>query len=320
MPRSIRFILAFALCAAVLPAVADDASPSSSLRVISYNVQFLPGMASAMNERKEPHYRAQRIAEEMAGFDIVGLQEVFHDRFRAIIIDGLRETWGHANVVVSPKPEKRFNGGCLIATRLPIIESDAMIFEHYSTPEEYGVRADGYAAKGVIYARIARSEDSLRDAVDVFVTHLEARADHLRPLQYKEMAAFVAKKAHPDDPVLLLGDFNTNGVPDERAQDGSQYNLLMQALRDALPEMRLADVWPELEGDAYGGTSKQDSTERGKRIDYILLANPTSGPRSLAPQEIWINPYLDEKVVALSDHSAVGANLSWMFVLPDAAP
>ena len=161
--------LSFGLVAVNTETVADEEA-DKVLRVITYNVQFLPGMASSANKRKEPHYRAERIAEEVSDFDIVALQETFHPRFRDLILEGLREAWdGELNVVVSPQPEDRFNGGCLIATRLPIVESDAMIFEHFSSPEDYGVRADGYAAKGVIHARIALGENAQGDTIDVFV-------------------------------------------------------------------------------------------------------------------------------------------------------
>jgi len=281
----------------------------TTLSVVSYNVQFLPGMASAANKRKEPHYRAERIAEELSRFDIVALQETFHPRFRDIIINGLRKAWdGELNLVVSPEDEGRFNGGCLIATRLPIVESDAMIFEHFSTPEEYGVRADGHAAKGVIYARIARSEDTPGDTVDVFVTHLEARADHLRELQYPEFAAFVRAKSSPTRPALLMGDFNTRGMNEHRADPNSQYTMLTSALAGAL-DRELIDVWPTLMGDAFGGTSEQDSIETGKRIDYVMLTNAPE--KRLIPKSIAINMHQDSKVVALSDHNAVEVELDW---------
>lgn len=310
-PFRLPYVIVFCCILLVAGSSRAESLQGETLRVATYNVQFLPGMASAMNERKEPHYRAARIAEEMAAFDIVALQEVFHPRFRDLIVDGLREQWGNVNTVVSPKPEGQFNGGCLLATRLPIVNTGAMIFENYSHPDDYGVRADGYAAKGVIHARIARGDDNLDDTIDVFVTHLEARADHLRPLQYVEMAAFVREHYEPTRPALLMGDFNTNGVSAERDNPASQYAALRRELSGAIGEASLVDVWTQLEGDAYGGTTHQDSTERGKRIDLIFLANPPEPAVQLEPQRIWVNLYRDEKVVALSDHNAVEAELSW---------
>lgn len=304
-----RLLLVLAI--ALSPIAATSASAEEqSLTVITYNVQFLPGWASAVNKRKEPEYRARRIAEEVSRFEIVALQEVFHDDYRQQIIDGVQEHWGgEANVFVSPKPADRFNGGCMLMTKLPILETNAMMFEHYSSPDDYGVRADGFAAKGVIHARIGRAADRPDEFVDVYVTHLEARADHLRPLQYQEMAAFVKKTADPGAPALLLGDFNTRGMAEHRADAESQYHQLMRALTDAKPGTH--DLWPELMGDMLGGTSEQESADIGKRIDYIFHAPGASGPMRLQPRSIRVELYQDGKVTALSDHNAVVSEFVW---------
>jgi len=155
-------------------AVHDARNPtghSSIITVITYNVQFLPAIASSQNERGDPQYRANRIAQEVSRFDIVALQETFDKRYRDRIIDGVRKAWGGTlNTVVSPKPADRFtNGGCLLLTRLPILDSNSIVFEHYSSPMKYGLRADGFAAKGVIHARVARAQDESEDFIDVYV-------------------------------------------------------------------------------------------------------------------------------------------------------
>ncbi len=307
MSRTICF-----LAAALLSAVSSAQEPQNTLRVITYNVQFLPGSAGNQNERPDPEYRARRIAEEVAAFDIVALQETFDKAHRQIILDTLRAQWnGQLNTVISPQPDGFFtNGGCLIATRLPIVESGAVVYKTFSSPADYGFRADGFAAKGVIYARIARSADHMNDTVDVFVTHMEARADELRPEQYKEMAAFIKAKRDPALPMVLMGDLNTRGGVKFRNDPASQYSLLMAALQDARPA-GVIDVWPALMGDALGGTTDQDSIETGKRIDYIIIGNPAEGQPSLKPVSVQVNLYQDEKVVALSDHNAVEASFEW---------
>jgi endonuclease/exonuclease/phosphatase family metal-dependent hydrolase len=286
------------------------AAEGETVSVITYNVQFLPGVAAIANKRKEPVYRAERIAEEVSQFDIVALQEVFHDDHRQQIIDGIQEIWGGTgDVFVSPKPADRFNGGCLLMTRLPILETNAMIFENFSSPDDYGVRADGHAAKGVIHARIAHSEGNSDSFIDVYVTHLEARADHLRPLQYKEMAAFVKKTGSLNAPALFLGDFNTRGMAEHRADSESQYTQLMRSLEDVKPGV--IDLWPALKGDALGGTSEQESVDIGKRIDYIFYTAGQSDHAPIRPVSVDVNLYQDSKVTALSDHNAVIAEFDW---------
>lgn len=306
MYRTIGIFAAVVLCGAV------PAQEPETLRVITYNVQFLPGSAGNQNERPDPEYRARRIAEEVAAFDIVALQETFDKAHRQIILDTLREQWnGQLNTVISPQPAGFFtNGGCLIATRLPIIESDAVVYKTFSSPADYGFRADGFAAKGGIFARIARSADRMGDTIDVFVTHMEARADDLRPAQYKEMAAFIQAKSDPARPMILMGDLNTRGGVEFRNDPKSQYSVLMKALEGARPA-GVIDVWPALMGDALGGTTEQDSIESGKRIDYIIIGNPAEGQPSLSPISVKVNTYQDDRVVALSDHNAVEATLAW---------
>lgn len=303
-----RVLFAFLLCAAI-----GLSEEPAKLKIITYNVQFLPGIAEAQNERPKPEYRAKRIAEEVSKFDIVGLQETFEERHRTAIEEGVKTAWGgQLNSIESPKPDGFLtNGGCLLLTRLLIIASDAVVYKNFSSPKEYGFRADGFAAKGAIWARIARSESAQDDFIDVFVTHLEARADDKRPLQYQELAEFIKAKSDPKRPMLLLGDLNTRGMAEERGDPASQYSVMMKAFGDARGEAGITDTWLTLMGDKLGGTTEQESDEIGKRIDYILLGNPKPPAIQLKPLTIKVNTYQDPQVTALSDHNAVEAEFEW---------
>lgn len=309
-----RLRLVLSLPVVLLTAVsafAQDAGGPTRLRVITYNVQFLPGPAAAMNERKEPDYRAARIAEEVAKFDIVALQEVFDQKWQDAIADGVRSVWGDSFYrFSSPMADgHQYNGGCMILSRFPFIETNAMVFKHFSKPEDFGFRADGFAAKGVIHARIAL--DGEVSALDVFATHLEARDDSLRPAQYAEMAEFINRVSDPAHPVLLLGDLNTRGMVEYRTDPESQYSVLMATLNALRPaDTPFQDLWPVLMGDALGGTSDQESADIGKRIDYILLGNPGASAFRLSPVSIAVNLYQDSRIVALSDHNAVEAEFT----------
>ena len=294
---------------------ADDAPHNApgTLRVITYNVQFLPDPVSWKNERPNPEYRANRIAEVLRGFDLAGLQEVFHAKHREQIVDRTRNNWhGELHQFASPHPKEFFtSGGCLILTRRPLLESSAVVFANYSKPADYGYRADGHAAKGVLHGRIARSAMESNNFIDVFVTHLEARADELRPLQYKEMTDFIRKKSDVNHPLLILGDLNTYGMAEYQKDPKSQYSQLMRELNTVRPESGVVDLWPTLKGDAIGGTTEQESSEIGKRVDYVLLGNPTGGKVQLKPTRIAVELFQDEIVGALSDHNAVVADLEW---------
>lgn len=290
---------------------ADD--EQARLRIITYNVQFLPEPVSWKNERPQPEYRTRRIAEELRNFDVVGLQELFHETYRNQLIEHTRTAWnGILHRVLSPHPPGfHTSGGCVLLTRRPLLTSGSMVFANFSKPEEFGLRADGHAAKGAIHARIARSSTELDNFIDVFVTHLEARADVLRPLQYGELAEFIQKKADPTRPMLVLGDFNTYGMPEYQQDPNSQYSQLLGALNAVRPDGGVIDLWPHLNGPAHGGTTEQESAELGKRIDYIFLGNPNRSAVRLKPLRIHVELYQDARVGALSDHNAVIAELLW---------
>jgi len=286
---------------------------TTTLRVITYNVQFLPEPVSFKNERPQPEYRARQISQKVGRFDLVALQEMFHDRYRAILIDQLRTIWnGKLQALHSPTPKGFYtSGGCLLLTRLPMRDTSSLVFSVYSRPRDYGLRADGYAAKGVLHARIAANAGEPDQAIDVYVTHLEARADQLRPRQYAQMAKFINKTSDPNRPFLLLGDLNTKGQPEYQQDSHSQYAELFKQLRAARPASRVIDVWPLLRGDALGGTTEQQSDQIGKRIDYVILGNPQPPHPQLTPVAIEVKTFQDSQVVALSDHNAVIATFEW---------
>lgn len=291
---------------------ASLADEPRTLRVISYNVQFLPPPASFANKRPDPDYRATRIAEEVARYDVIALQETFHAKHRGQIIDGVERAWNvKPNVLVAPQPVGfSTNGGCLLLTRLPMPTVNSTVYKHFSKPAEYGFKADGFAAKGVIHGRLVPDVDRPSETIDVYVTHLEARADHLRPQQYAELAAFIKETSDPNRPLIVVGDLNTNGSKENRADPDSQYAQLMNEFTKVRPS-GMIDVWVTLRGDEYGGTSDQESTETGKRIDYIFVSNPNRTARCLVPKSIEVKTYQDEKVTALSDHNAVVAEFEW---------
>ncbi len=286
---------------------------TTTIRVITYNVQFLPEPVAFLNERPNAEYRAQRIAEEVSRYDLVGLQEAFHSKHRGQILDHLRKAWdGQLNHVLSPKPDGFLtSGGCALLTMLPVRTTTSSVFANFSKPADYGIRADGFAAKGVIHARISRSEDDLKNTLDVFVTHLEARDDDIRPRQYVELADFIRQASDPARPMLLMGDMNTKGMIENREDADSQYSLLMRQLHHSRPDGGVIDIWPRLRGKALGGTTTQASSETGKRIDYIFVGNPKTPAPQLRPTSIEVKPYLDAEVTALSDHSAVVVEFEW---------
>lgn len=283
------------------------------LRVICYNVQFLPGIAAVKNKRGDAEYRAHEIGRQAAGFDVVGLQEVFDARAAERIAGELKSAWGESyHAVVHDAPDDgRASGGLFLASRLPILESHQWHFTPFKDPDK--PRPDDFAAKGVLHARLALGPEAGGSFMDVFVTHLIAGNDEVRPVQYAELALFVRRHSDPDSPALIMGDMNTDGAPGGQDDPASRYHLLMTLLRDARPEAELVDVWPYLHGREIGATNNWHDKRKGKekkRIDMIFLLRPEGRAGEIEPTAAAVNRYEDAKVGSLSDHSAVEAVFS----------
>lgn len=293
----------------------QPAAPAvTPLTVITYNVQFLPGPGRALNKRPDVEYRARELGRLLAEYDIVGLNEVFDDEPRELLLKTLRERLGERFHLVRPPAEQRsafgIDSGLAIVSRLPILESHSVRYGNDSSPLRFGLMADGFASKGVLHARIGRHPDAPpNECLDVFVTHLESKDRKAREEQYGKLADFVRKHAAPDRPALILGDFNTRGNPAHVKDLNAPYHKLMAALKGARQDLDVIDLWPHLSKEE-GGTNNQESASGDNRIDYLFLSNPAKG-QALRPKAIRVNRFLDKKVVALSDHSAVEAELEW---------
>src|SRR5262249_30608302 len=256
------------------------------------------------------------IAERRTGYDIIGLNGVFAADHRRILLDRLRELGGDEFQWVTPSTQERsvfgIDSGLALISRLPILESHSMTYGNDSSIWKHGLLADGFAAKGAIHARLGLpGPDTHGGFVDVFVTHLESQDPDVREEQYPKLAEFVRAHSDPGQPALLLGDLNTVGNPAEMHDPGSQYHRMHQALQQGRAGLGLVDLWPLLSREP-GGTNDQDSAEGGERIDYIFLSDPARERPALRPTAVRVNRFLDAKVISLSDHSALEADLEWL--------
>ena len=268
-----------------------------------------------MNERELPLYRAEQIAQKMSAFDIIGLNETFDEKPCELIHSHFRELWGDdCSTLYGPIPDDgRFNGGLTLISRFPFATTNSMIFRNFSSPAQYGLGADGFAAKGVLHARLSIPSEgrSGTAGLDVFVTHLEARDGAIRRKQFNELGRFLGKHTSEETGFILLGDLNTRGNAPNRTTPTSMYNQLFDVLKRAVPKHRVIDTWLALNPEQDGGTKRQTGPTGGPRIDYIIIGQPKQGVAVLEAVQIAVNPCRDDRVVALSDHSAVEATLRW---------
>lgn len=112
------------------------------------------------------------------------------------------------------------DGGLLILSRFPIIESD---FKNYN----YGFLSDAFTYKGVLYAKIIIQDRVLHlfnthtqasyfsSTVEAFKESINTRAD-----QIKTVRKFIEDKtqgSHHNDLIMLCGDLNVNALKSDRS-------------------------------------------------------------------------------------------------------
>ena len=232
----------------------------SKLRILTYNVQFLPGLVSHRNERRRPLYRAEEIGRRLARYDVIGFNEVFDDRPRKRLLEAIKRSWDGDQLFVVRGPiatDGRLNGGLAIVSRFPFVATDSMIYRAASSPMDHGLKADGWVAKGVLHARISQRVDRKEKAespmLDIFATHLEARVAKLRHQQIDELSAFVGENASGDHPIVMMGDFNTRGNSTYRADVNSPYRRLIAAMEKRAPRSSCRRSLADVEADERWG-------------------------------------------------------------------
>jgi endonuclease/exonuclease/phosphatase family metal-dependent hydrolase len=300
---------------------AADKGPPASFRIITYNVQFLPGFAAWANRRPHTSYRAREIGRRMGAFDIIALNEVFDDLSRRRLLEAVRAAApGPVQEVASQEPgDHLINAGLMIVTRFAIVATHQLAYTQGSSVRSEGLNADGFAAKGVLHARLELPvadqpghTTDLHDAgdtrhVDIFVTHLESRDAAIRASQCDELGRFIADHRVQGNDAILVGDFNVRGPDHGQSLSSPEYDALLAALNPRTALSPFQDVWLT-HGAGPGGTSEQTTAGAGRRIDYILHA---AGDQPLGARSILVNPYADPRTEALSDHSAVEAVFEW---------
>ncbi len=288
------------------------------LNVIAYNVHLLPDIAAKVaGKRSEPEYRAKAIAEQLRRFDIIGICEAFDQQHSQTLIFNLL----HDNpskpfaFAIGPNRSGRhlIGSGLLFLSRFPIETTHTITFKQASRFITSGFRADGFAAKGVLHARI-RIGDSPCSAIDCFLTHLESRSSNARSSQIVELSDFIAAHANRENPIIVFGDLNVTSDTvkvAEKYDEKSPYQLLRSKLVHNGRE--LVDVGTKF-NHGQSGTSDALAMDGGRRIDYIFISSGKTDTNAYLDAKQVVNlPFLDTKVTegSLSDHLAVACRVEF---------
>jgi endonuclease/exonuclease/phosphatase family metal-dependent hydrolase len=296
-----------------------EQSRSVSLRIVTYNAHLLPGAAAGVaGERGAAKYRAGAIAEQLVEYDLIGICEAFDRVHSQTLIDAFQAgDPDRFQVAKGPKRSGRrlVGGGLLLLSRYPIEESHTTTYKHSSRFLTSGFKADGFAAKGALHARI-RIGDDPHAVIDCFLTHLESRSKRARARQIKQLAEFIELHSTPQYPIVVMGDFNVAAdAPNAVEQNGNKtpYQRLRAAM--AHNDRQLIDVG-SMFPKSRGGTSDALAEDGGGRIDYVFVSDPQATDASrLEPKEARTLPLLDDKVPegSLSDHLGVACRIEFLW-------
>ena len=251
--------------------------------VLTFNTALLPEYASYT----QPAARVPWLAQHLAGYDALVLQEAFVDAWRERILDELADAYPYRGELVGHDGARglplRQDGGIVILSRWPIVRQATMLF---------GATCSGLdclSDKGVAYVAVQKGERTYH----LFGTHAQStygwRAPAVRAAQFELFSAFVAEQEIPEDEVVLLaGDFNVDAYTPE--------------LESML--VALGANWPPVIGSVTATWDPDGNVwADGGRVwlDYVLVANGYG-----TPVAAWNRALpLRADGLALSDHYAV---------------
>jgi endonuclease/exonuclease/phosphatase family metal-dependent hydrolase len=272
---------------------AQQAAAIKPLRILTYNVQFLPGFA--IHLKHKPHKRAAFIAEAIINdsIDVVVLQEMFDARGRKILE---KEMKSHYPYMVGPgksQPEKWKNGsGVMIFSKYPIKPLDKIKFSKCSG-------LDCVAKKGVIGVEV----DYPNQKFQVFGTHFQAfSVGEIMNIQIKNLADLLKKHEQKNVPQFSAGDYNILKT------DSNLYPLLLKetGAEDGEFSSEIKYTFDFVHNDM---NYYKDEIEF--LYDYILLKKNGTTPKSITREVRIYQHQWSKKNKDLSDHYAVLMNIEF---------
>jgi endonuclease/exonuclease/phosphatase family metal-dependent hydrolase len=298
---------------------ADETVNSDSILIAQYNVQFLfpswvPGFVfDVFDHFPDNTLRASLIGEKMACKDIVSFNETSNDDRRADIfasmeanaaacgraplIDGGTRFWDFFVGPHGSQTDPVVDDEIAIASRFPIIQVHTLAYSSCSGE-------NCLAEKGALHVRVWRGPGHHgRDALDVFTTHTNDKDTEVQLSQVEELKAFIQARHDPTLPVIIMGDFNIVGNPEDLENPEAAYYTMMAKLSEPVPG--LEDKGIGTQGTNVGMTN---------RIDYVFVAGLPTDPVTV---DYFVNQFSDISDPdlptdgRLSDHGAVLTTGQW---------
>ncbi len=297
--RLILFLFTLVICA-------NSAVGQDSLRILSWNIQMLPGIVNNNGKAK----RAKIIVEQLKThhYDVVVFQELFKKRSRRIITNGLAAEFPYHTQVLNKKAiALKTNGGVMIFSRYPINEVHEIRYA-----ERTGF--DKLSRKGAMLAEMTVHGKTIQ----VVGTHMQAfGSTAVMYSQYNQLHNELLKPhTKPEVPQFICGDFNTiKSIPAELPAGITQdfvsrlprYPVMLQTLD--VKDYELLGPQQYTMDRSYNDLCKKRKEYR-LLLDYVLVRSTNDISYSVSRRvKIMRHPW-HKNHNDLSDHFAVEAIIS----------
>jgi len=272
---------------------AQQASAKKPLRILTYNVQFLPGFA--IHLKHKPHVRAPHIAQAIINdsIDIVVLQEIFDKKARKILEQKMKAHYPYFIGPGKSQPKNWKNGtGVMIFSKHAFTPLEKIKFSKCSG-------LDCLVKKGVIGIEV----DYPTQKFQIFGTHFQAfSVGEIMNIQIKDLANLLKKHEQKNIPQFSAGDFNILKT------DTNLYPLLLKETGaedgDFSSEIKYTFDYTHNDMNHY-------PKEVEFLYDYILLKKNGTAPKSVSREVKIYRHQWSKKNKDLSDHYAVLMNIEF---------
>lgn len=259
----------------------------SALRLMTFNVQLLPLVATALGGTSDDaEERAERVADAILSIPVnerphvIAFNEVFNEGGRTVLKNRLA-AWAHMI-------EKLDNGaagedaGLMLLSHLPFqsLSTGGTFFEHFYTQAE---DHDAFACKAIGIVCVNQPAERTYIAF----THLQAsydsedQYDDVRVVQVQEIHDALTAVVGPDPSewrdVILVGDLNIRG--DTGAESGEWTSTFVNS--GTAFQSSMLDGWrswmhrPNIQTDPDPGLTNIDlATGKRQRLDYQCFSMP----------------------------------------------
>jgi endonuclease/exonuclease/phosphatase family metal-dependent hydrolase len=289
------------------------------VKMLTYNI-FLrpPGIKNNLSDHKNARHAA--FGEQyLKQYDIVALQEMFSygsSRVSRMVHYGRKH--GFEFYVSSPTRSvfnAQVDGGLMILSKYPITRTEKMTFKR-------GIHSDRFSAKGAIYAKIAISANF---SVHVFTTHLQSTSDkyasltdptvtaRLRQvLMLKEFIDDCTKSKAAHEPIILLGDMNTNGrvSPEQGIDSSDEYKVARKILDGTIGKSAV----PSDSGPSPPESPRDSLAGPEPRYNVRDLAYEAYGQHPITYADVYQGTKIPkETVLTLHDDLSACCSLDYIF-------